>query len=88
MTSNLTLASIKEFGGKLRKFLFEQSKNIPEEYDIKKGEVSRVSHIKTLKAMLPDWAVEIAELSFKNQNMEIHWDLDFLEALEFTRPIL
>ncbi|MFA5838500.1 MAG: hypothetical protein WC849_00980 [Candidatus Paceibacterota bacterium] len=90
MTNHLTLTNIKKFGENLRKYLWEQYKKIPEK-PIKVGEVSRVTHIRVLTASLPDWAREIAELSFKdfkNPNKKIDWDPDFLESLEFSRPIL
>ena len=47
-----------------------------------------MSCIRSLKAMLPDWAVEIAELSFKDPQKEMYWDPEFLLGLEFSRPIL
>lgn len=87
ITKNLTFSDIKIFGEKLRKILLEQYNKVPERIS-KIGHVSRVSCIRSLKAMLPDWAVEIAELSFKDPNKKIDWDPEFLLSLEFSKPIL
>ena len=86
-TKNLTLSEIKMFGEKLRVILLDQYKKVPERVS-KIGHVSRVSCIRSLKAMLPDWAVEIAELSFRDPQKEIYWNSDFLLGLEFSKPIL
>ena len=88
MINYLTLTNIKKFGENLRKYLWEECNKIPDKSHTKIGEASRETHIKVLNAMLPDWAKEIAELSFKDLNKKIYWDPEFLLGLEFTKPIL
>ncbi|TSD02819.1 MAG: hypothetical protein Athens071416_458 [Parcubacteria group bacterium Athens0714_16] len=86
---DLKFSDIKELGEKLRKYLLEQYNKIPDDRRFyKKGDASRNTHIRVLYGMLPDWAVEIAELSFKDPNKEIDWDPEFLLSLEFSKPIL
>ena len=65
MASYLTLSDITMFGEKLREILLDQYKKIPKKIFEFAPEIMRDSNnstIRSLKAMLPDWAVEIAEL--------------------------
>lgn len=85
---DLSFSDIKVFGEKLRKYLWEQYNNVPEQRKFKKGEVPRCTHIRVLYGMLPDWVIEIAELSFKDFQKEIDWNPEYLLSLEFSKPIL
>lgn len=101
MKDHLTLSEIKEFGEKLRKTLWELQYGKPirklspaiENLSEIKPQIAQNNNgsrvrIRSLRSMLPDWVIEIAELSFKDLNRKVEWNPEFLLGLEFTKPIL
>ena len=77
-------------GSKLRRLLWEKWNNFPEAIQ-KKGRVSRKICIRVLMGMTPDWAKEIAQLTFKDfRRKRVYWtkNPDYLLGLEFTKSIL
>ena len=93
MENRLGVEEIKRLGEKLRKLLFEHWKNLPEN-PRKKARGGRKTNIRVLKGLLPDWAVQIAELTFKDMK-EVFWDYnkdcveDYIDGLKvFNAPII
>lgn len=77
-------------GRKLRRLLWEKWNNFPEVIQ-KKGRASRETRIKVLRDLTPDWAKEIALLTYKDfRKKRVFWTKNpgYLLGLEFTRPIL